>query len=111
MAVKVAAELVSEELPEEHKTCIYRVVQEALHNSVRHAAARNVRVTVRQQGDRLVLSIEDDGAGFDAQHERGLGLLGIEERVTYLGGSFKIDSAAGHGTVLNVVLPLAHELV
>jgi signal transduction histidine kinase len=111
MAVKIAAELVSEELPEEHKTCIYRVVQEALHNSERHAGARNVRVTVRQETDRLLLSIEDDGAGFDAQHERGLGLLGIEERVSYLGGRFQIESAPGHGTVLSVVLPLAHELV
>ena len=91
IAVKIAAELVSEELPEEHKTCIYRVVQEALHNSEQHAGARNVRVTVRQEADRLLLSIEDDGAGFDARRERGLGLLGIEERVSYLGGSFQID--------------------
>jgi signal transduction histidine kinase len=66
---------------------------------------------VRQETDRLLLSIEDDGAGFDARHERGLGLLGIEERVGYLGGRFQIDSAPGHGTVLSVVLPLAHELV
>ena len=106
MAVKIAAELVSEDLPEDHKTCIYRVVQEALHNSVRHAGAHNVRVTVRQEEDRLRLSIVDDGAGFDAQHERGLGLLGIEERVSYLGGTLEINSAPGNGTVLNVVLPL-----
>lgn len=118
IAVKIAAELVSEELPEEHKTCIYRVVQEALHNSEQHAGARNVRVTVSQEADRLLLSIKDDGAGFDARRERGLGLLGIEERVSYLGGSFQIDAAPGYGTVLSVVLPLvespvrqAHELV
>ena len=81
-------------------------MQEALHNSERHAGAHNVRVTVRQETGRLLLSIEDAGAGFDAQHERGLGLLGIEERVSYLGGRFQIDSAPGHGTVLSVVLPL-----
>jgi len=106
MAVRIAAELISEELPEEHKTCIYRVVQEALHNSERHAGARNVRVTVRQEAARLLLSIEDDGGGFDARHERGLGLLGIQERISYLGGRLQIDSAPGHGTLLSVSLPL-----
>ena len=54
-------------LPEEHKTCIYRVVQEALHNCVQHAGARKVTLTVQQQADRrLLLAFEDDGKGFDA---------------------------------------------
>ena len=105
ISVKIAAEQVSEELPEEHKTCIYRVVQEALHNSVRHAGAHVVRVIVRQEADRLLLSIEDDGTGFDAEHERGLGLLGIEERVSYLGGKFQIDSTPGHGTAVEHSAP------
>jgi len=104
--VRIAAEQVSEDLPEEHKTCVYRVVQEALHNSVRHSGARNVKVTVRQEERRLLLRIEDDGAGFDAQQERGLGLVGMGERVSYLGGKFLIDSAAGRGTTLSVELPL-----
>jgi len=59
--VSVDAEGISEDLPEEHKTCVYRIVQEALHNCVQHAGARNVKVTVRQEDDRLLLSIEDDG--------------------------------------------------
>jgi signal transduction histidine kinase len=105
--VKVAAEQVSEELPEEHKTCVYRVVQEALHNSVRHSGANNVRVSVRQQKGQLLLSIEDDGAGFNPQQERGLGLIGMQERVSHLGGQFQVSSAPGRGTVLNIVLPLA----
>ncbi|HLK64535.1 MAG TPA: ATP-binding protein [Bryobacteraceae bacterium] len=105
--VKVAAEQVSEELPEEHKTCIYRIVQEALHNIVKHADARDVTVTVRQEADALFLSIRDDGKGFHAQQERGMGLLGMQERVSYLGGSFNVESEPGHGTELTVTLPLA----
>jgi len=105
--VKVSAEQVSEELPEEHKTCIYRIVQEALHNIVQHAAARHVSVTVRQEPGRLLLAIQDDGKGFQPQQERGMGLVGIEERVSYLGGKFEVDSAPGRGATLNVMLPLA----
>ena len=54
-------------LPDEHKTCIYRVVQEALHNCARHAQAHNVTVEVRQEPSKIVLSVEDDGHGFDAR--------------------------------------------
>jgi signal transduction histidine kinase len=107
--VKVAAEQVSEELPEEHKTCLYRIVQEALHNCVQHSGASNVSVTVRQERDRLLLAVQDDGKGFDTQQERGMGLLGIEERVSHLGGSFAVDSEPGQGAVLRVMLPLPEE--
>ncbi|MFN7999383.1 MAG: sensor histidine kinase [Bryobacteraceae bacterium] len=105
--IKLAAEGVSEDLPEEHKTCVYRIVQEALHNSVRHAGAQSVQVTVRQEDHRLLLLIEDDGTGFNPQQERGLGLLGIQERVSHLSGKFQVDSAPGRGTVLSVELPLS----
>ncbi len=109
--VKVAAEQVSEELPEEHKTCIYRIVQEALHNIVKHADAHDVKVTVRQEPDRLQLTIEDDGKGFHAQQDKGMGILGMQERVSYLGGSFAMESEPGRGTQLNVTLPLAQPAV
>jgi signal transduction histidine kinase len=109
--VRVAADQVSEELPEEHKTCIYRIVQEALHNIVKHADAHDVKVTVRQEPNRLLLSIQDDGRGFPAQQVKGMGLLGIEERVSYLGGSFAVDSEPGRGTLLSVMLPLAQPAV
>ena len=105
--VKVAAEAVSEDLPEEHKTCIYRVVQEALHNCAQHSEARMVRVTVRQDPDRIWLAIQDDGKGFDTQMERGMGLLGIQERVSHLGGTFSVESQPGTGAILGIVLPLA----
>ena len=55
---------------------------------------------------RIHLAVQDDGKGFEPR-QRGLGLLGMEERVTHLGGEFQVESTPGHGTILNVVLPLA----
>ncbi len=104
--VKIAADGVSEDLPEEHKTCVYRIVQEALHNIVRHAGAHQVTLTVDQQDQHLVLQIEDDGKGFDVRREKGMGLLGIQERVSHLNGSFAVESRPGHGAILKVALPL-----
>jgi signal transduction histidine kinase len=107
LRVHVAAEESAGELPDELKTCIYRVVQEALHNCARHAQARSVRVVVRQERSKIVLSVEDDGHGFDAQRVRGLGLVGMEERVNHLGGAFEVESRPGTGTRVAVELPLA----
>ena len=104
--VKVAAEGVSEDLPEDHKTCIYRVAQEALHNCVQHAEAGMVRVTVQQEPNRILLAIQDDGKGFDAGQERGMGLLGMQERVSHLGGTFSVESLPGNGAIVCIVLPL-----
>jgi signal transduction histidine kinase len=106
MRVDVAADHVSDDLPEEHKTCVYRVVQEALNNCARHARAHLVRVTVHQEQTKLLLTIQDDGQGFESPSGRGLGLLGMEERVTHLGGNFQVDSKHGHGTLLSIELPL-----
>ena len=106
MRVDVAADHVSDELLEEHKTCVYRVVQEALNNCSKHARARQVRVTVHQEQSKLLLTIQDDGQGFAAHLERGLGLVGMEERVTRLGGLFQVNSEPGHGTLLSIELPL-----
>jgi signal transduction histidine kinase len=105
--VQVAAADSTGELPDALKTCIYRVVQEALHNCARHAQARSVRVVVRQEESRIVLSVEDDGRGFDARRVRGLGLVGMEERVRHLGGAFHVRSTPGAGTKVDVELPLA----
>ena len=105
--VQVSSEL-NGELPEEHKTCIYRVVQEALHNCARHAQASTVQVDVRGETGKILLSVQDDGSGFDTQRVRGLGLMGMEERVRHLGGKFEIDSKPGHGTSVQVALPLVN---
>lgn len=109
--VKVAAHGVSEELPEEHKTCIYRIVQEALHNCVKHAGAHNVAITVEQELDKLLLTIQDDGKGFRPLAEKGMGLLGMQERVGTLRGTFAVKSDLGQGTELHVTLPLVPEKV
>jgi signal transduction histidine kinase len=106
LRIDVVADEVPEELPDELKTCVYRVVQEALHNCSRHAEARNVRVVVRQRPERILLTIEDDGKGFDAASVRGLGLLGMDERVKHLGGHFDVKSSSGEGTLLRIELPL-----
>jgi signal transduction histidine kinase len=106
LRVDVAAGGVSDHMPEEFKTCIYRVVQEALHNVTRHAAAGSVRIVAQQEPGRLLLSIQDDGQGFDVRRSRGLGLLGMEERVAHLGGTLQLVSEPGSGTLISVILPL-----
>lgn len=106
MLVETVSENVSDALPDEHRTCVYRIVQEALNNSSRHAYARNVRVVVRQEPNHLRVSIDDDGKGFDPSRARGLGLVGMNERVSQLGGVLKVDSGPARGTRLRVELPL-----
>jgi signal transduction histidine kinase len=109
MDVAVTTDLASDDFPDEYKTCIYRVVQEALHNCSRHSNATAVRIQVVQQADRLSLSIRDNGRGFDVRHSKGLGLLGIEERVAHLGGKCEIHSEPGSGTILAIELPFAQQ--
>jgi len=104
--VKVIADAIADDLPEEHNTCIFRVVQEALRNCVQHAAARIVKVTVQQQDGCILLHIQDDGKGFNIRQERGMGLLSMQERVSGLGGTFQVDSAPGHGAEVSVALPV-----
>ena len=99
---------VEDRLPDAVKTCVYRVVQEALHNCEKHSGARKVRVTVRQLDDCLLAEVEDDGRGFasNAQRSTGLGLLGMRERTANAGGTLMIDSAPGHGTRIALRIPL-----
>ena len=104
--VDVTADNVADDLPESHKTCIYRVVQEALHNCSRDSGARAVRLEVAQDERRIVVQVRDDGKGFDSRTVRGMGLLGLEERVTHLGGVFQLNSRPGQGVALDVELPL-----
>ena len=107
LRVHVLAEDAANVLPDEHKTCIYRLVQEALSNAVQHAGASAVHVLVRREGGGVIVEIQDDGVGFDAMHTRGMGLLGMEERVHRLGGEFEILSEPGRGAIVRAKLPLA----
>ncbi|HEY7409354.1 MAG TPA: histidine kinase [Vicinamibacteria bacterium] len=94
-------------LPEPHRTCVYRVVQEALTNCAKHSRARRVDVTLRESARQLLLTIEDDGVGLAPEGARrgGVGLLGIEERVREVGGALSIRSGAA-GTTLEIRIPV-----
>jgi signal transduction histidine kinase len=110
--VRVRLEGAIDALPETHRTCAFRIVQEALTNCARHARAREIRIGVHGRPDELFLTVEDDGVGMpegDARG-RGLGLIGIEERVRQLGGSLDIFSQPGKGTVVRVRLPAKLEV-
>ena len=97
----------SEELPEDHRTCVYRVVQEAAHNAVRHSGAHQIRIHVQLTAPgRLRVSIQDDGKGFAPSQSAGLGILGMEERIHRLGGTMHVDSQPDRGTIVSFALPL-----
>jgi len=105
--VDVRSENVTEDLADELKLCVYRVVQEAVNNAQRHAHAKNVVVELAQAGGAIRVRVADDGSGFDVKRARGMGLLGMEERVKRLGGRITVDSQPGGGTTIAAELPLA----
>jgi PAS domain S-box-containing protein len=99
-----------ERLPPEVETALYRIVQEALTNVLRHAQATRVDVLLERRGDQVVTIVEDDGIGFDpeaAKESERLGLFGMRERAHMLGGKLVIESAAGTGTAVFVEVPYA----
>jgi two-component system sensor kinase len=97
-----------DDLPEAHRTCIFRVVQEALTNVGRHAGATEVRVTLHGTAAALGVTIQDNGSGFDPalQHRHSLGLLGIRERVGELNGRVSVVSQPGKGTLVRAEIPI-----
>jgi signal transduction histidine kinase len=115
IACEFVEEGVADRLPDAAKTCVYRVVQEALHNCEKHSGAAKVKVTVRQLPHYLLAEVEDDGCGFAvAEHGTlsrscGLGLLGIRERAANAGGSLEIHSAPGRGTRISLRVPIPAE--
>lgn len=105
----VALAPVTESLPDATATALFRIVQEAFTNVLRYAAARSVHVSLRADGEQLILSVADDGCGFDPTSVTAgehFGLVGMRERVAALHGTLDIDSAAGEGTRITVHLPL-----
>jgi signal transduction histidine kinase len=94
-------------LPDKHRTCVYRAVQEAMTNAIRHAQPRTIRVNASSDGRTLQLRVSDDGAGFDPARRRGgLGLRGIEERVKELRGTMTIARDSAGGTTLALQFPI-----
>jgi signal transduction histidine kinase len=114
LAVDVQAYRIDDRLPAEIETTVYRVVQEALTNVLKHAAARRVGVVLERKADQLRVIVEDDGKGFDVEAQgaerdasaRRLGLSGIRERLTLIGGTMALESTPGAGTSLFVRIPL-----
>jgi two-component system, NarL family, sensor histidine kinase UhpB len=102
-----------ERLPAEMETALYRIVQECLTNTAKHAKANRVTITLKEEIDRVYARITDDGDGFDYHallvtpgQERGLGLAGMNERAVLLDGTLNIHSTPGQGTVIEVTIPL-----
>lgn len=113
MDAEVEVEAVDDLLGREEQLVLYRVVQEALTNVIRHAEAEAIRVEVFRQGREVVARVADDGRGFDAKGEllsgEGLGLVGMEERARLVGGVFEISSRPGEGTVVGLRLGVTEE--
>jgi signal transduction histidine kinase len=109
--------LSKQRLPPHLETTVYRIVQEALTNVLKHAKAQNVSIIVEHRDKRVLAIVEDDGCGFDAEEmmnkpakERRLGLLGMQERVALVGGALNIESTSGAGASVYVRIPIqGHE--
>jgi len=103
---------ISGRLPGAVETTLYRIVQEALTNAVKHAKASNIWIRAWKEDLLLCCSVRDDGSGFEirpaqkAMRRDGLGLIAMRERVSAIGGTLQIDSSPGNGTVLSIRLPL-----
>jgi signal transduction histidine kinase len=109
--VNVHVDGLNTELPDTHRTCVYRIVQEALTNCARHSCATAIEVDVTKRPGRLSVSVKDDGMGFhpDSVRGKGLGLLGMRERVIELGGDLAVRSHPHKGAELTATLPLGEE--
>lgn len=99
-------------LPPAIEMGVYRIVQEALANVTRHARARHVKIKLRKSGRQICCLVHDDGVGFDVDQtlsgndRRGLGLIGIQERLSVLRGTFRLDSQPGRGSKMSITIPL-----
>ncbi len=106
IAVDLEAGTITERLPLEVETAIYRIVQEALTNVVKHARAQRVSVLVTRLDGRIRAVIEDDGTGFDpAELSGGIGLVGMRERIALLDGTLTVESSEASGTTLAAEVP------
>lgn len=99
-------------LPEELETALFRIMQEAITNCVKHARARSIQVQLTREDDQIVGVVADDGQGFHPVHvagkpdkDRGLGLFGMQERAVLVGGTVQIESAPGRGTTVRITVP------
>jgi signal transduction histidine kinase len=112
MEIKADIDPTLDSLPDAHRTCLYRVIQEALTNAARHSGASAIDVTLTATDGWVTGTIVDNGRGFDrsAVKQKGLGLIGMEERATELGGNIHVESLPGRGTRVEVRLPRPAQL-
>jgi signal transduction histidine kinase len=105
--IQMDADEAANSLPDAHRTCLYRIVQEGLTNATLHSGARKIRVTLRTGSAWVIGTITDDGRGFETGLgvQKGLGLIGMQERVRELGGTIQIVSSLGRGTRIEIQLP------
>ena len=113
VSVKLACRELTVRMPAETELALYRILQEALKNLEQHARAHHVSVSLKETGDFVLLTISDDGIGFDAEHHAArrkgkgvLGLLGMRERAAYVGGTLTVKSGRRAGTEIAVRIPL-----
>ncbi len=101
--------LAGHDLNDDARSAFFRICQEALNNVVRHAQAKKVSIVLRAERRQLILRVTDDGVGMASEEtsRMGLGLLGIQERINLLGGTFKLEMKPGSGTRLSVSAPLS----
>lgn len=110
---EVSVDPIPNDIPRETALCLFRVVQEAFQNVIRHTNARRGEVVLRGLDGRIQLAAQDDGKGFDPEGQRQrphLGLVGVQERVHWLDGRLDIKSSHGNGSVIESRLPLGGTL-
>ena len=112
MEIEFKSSGVPNSLPPEISVCLFRVLQEALHNAAKHSEVKRVDVQVREESGEIQLMVSDSGKGFDvaaATQDRGLGITSMRERVRLVGGTIAIDSKALAGTTIHVRVPFEEE--
>jgi PAS domain S-box-containing protein len=103
---------IPDSLPKEISLCLFRVLQEALQNAVKHSGERHFKVELSRTSAQIQLTVNDVGVGFDPQdaiNRRGLGLISMRERLRLMNGEMFIKSELGHGTTINACVPLREE--
>ena len=106
LKIKLEYHIQRQPIDDNQKLVVYRIVQEQINNTLKHAKAQNVTVILKENDHEMVLMIADDGIGFDpSKKAKGIGLKNILSRVQFYSGSFKIDSSVGNGCRMTIKLP------
>jgi len=103
------SEDIPDRFPDNVPLCLYRVIQEGLHNCIHHSGTNKCEIALKGSGGAIVLVLKDEGSGFDpveVRNKPGMGLSSMRERVQLVGGQFKVDTEPGRGTTIHVSIPL-----